>query len=351
MPNIVTQLFEFFIGKANKSTTRILSIPHDLIFVTSNGRIKTPKHVGLAFSMKNDLRAKTHISALNRLGACISYDDLMGIDTKWPNDILQEGDEYATLPSIVKPDIFIQVAFDNVDYRQESNSQHIANTVIYQCPIGSFSEDTVTYVTKEKKKNRRRSVSTSASTIVNFEPDATKIPEYYKNVCLEELKFRELSNKRITINDINKDWVLSRMVSAKYFSLSDVAVIPKWTPFHKTISFKLNFPTSIGNCRSYPPPPTSMTNVYTVLLNIKKMFNKIGMSSYVVSCDEAVYQICKEIRRKTKNKFDDMVFRLGGFHIAKDFLGIIGKRMAGSGYSEIFEDTSSYGPAKVEGNV
>ena len=106
--------------------------------------------------------------------------------------------------------------------------------------------------------------------------------------------------------------MLSRMVSAKYFSLSDVAVIPEWTPFHKTMSFKLNFPTIIRNCRSYPAPPTSMTNVYTVLLNIRKMLNKIGMSSYIVSCDEAVYQICKEIQWKTKNEFDDMLFCLGG---------------------------------------
>ena len=56
VPNIVTQFLEFFIRKANKSTSRILRISQDLIFVTSNGRIKTPKHVGLAFSMKNDLR-------------------------------------------------------------------------------------------------------------------------------------------------------------------------------------------------------------------------------------------------------------------------------------------------------
>ena len=32
--------------------------------------------------MKNDLRAKTHISVLNRLGVCVSYDDLMRIATK-----------------------------------------------------------------------------------------------------------------------------------------------------------------------------------------------------------------------------------------------------------------------------
>ena len=106
------------------------------------------------------------------------------------------------------------------------------------------------------------------------------------------------------------------MVSAKYFSLSNVAVIPEWTS-------KLNFPTIIGNCRSYAAPPTSMTNVYTVLLNIKKMLNKIGMSSYIVSCDKAVYQICTEIQWNTKNKFDDMVFRLGGFQIAKNFLGVL----------------------------
>ena len=121
VPNIVTQILEFFIGKASKSTTRILGIAQDLIFVSSNGRIKTPKHVGLAFSIKNDLRARTHILALNRFGACISYDDLMRIDTKWDNDIPEEGDEYVTLASNVKPDIFAQVAFDNADYGQENN--------------------------------------------------------------------------------------------------------------------------------------------------------------------------------------------------------------------------------------
>ena len=76
------------------------------------------------------------------------------------------------------------------------------------------------------------------------------------------------------MNYINKAWVLSTIVSAKYFNLSDVAVIPKWTPFHKTMSFKLNFPTSIGNYLSYPAPPTRMTNLYTMLQNIKKNFKQ-----------------------------------------------------------------------------
>ena len=46
------------------------------------------------------------MSALNLLGAGISYDDLMRIETKWVNDILTEGDEYVILPSNVKSDMF-----------------------------------------------------------------------------------------------------------------------------------------------------------------------------------------------------------------------------------------------------
>ena len=60
----------------------------------------------------------------------------------------------------------------------------------------------MTNVTKEKKKNCSR--RKTASKPVNFEPEATKLPEYYKNVCLEKLKCRELSNKRIPMNHIIK---------------------------------------------------------------------------------------------------------------------------------------------------
>ena len=50
-------------------------------------------------------------------------------------------------------------------------------------------------------------------------------------------------------------------------------------------------------------------------------------------------------------EFDCTIFRLGGFHIAEDFLDVIGKQMGGSGFSEISSDTPSYGPMKVKGTV
>ena len=77
---------------------------------------------------------------------------MIRIYTKWANDILEEGKEYANLTSNVKPDVLSQVIFDNADYGQGNNSQRITNTVIYHYPSGSFSADTVAYVTKKKKE-------------------------------------------------------------------------------------------------------------------------------------------------------------------------------------------------------
>ena len=142
--------------------------------------------------------------------------------------------------------------------------------------------------------------------------------------------------------------MLSRMVSAKYFSLSDVAVIPEWTPFHKTVSFTLNFPTIIGNCRSYPSPLTSMTYVDTVLLSIEKMLNKVGMSSHIVSYNEPFINYLKKFSGRQKS---NLTTCLRESPHCKNLLGVIGKRMYGSGFSEILEDTSSYGPTKVKGNM
>ena len=52
----------------------------------------------------------------------------------------------------MKPDVFSQVAFDNADFGQENNWQHITNIVIYQYPNGSFSENSD--ISNKRKKEK-----------------------------------------------------------------------------------------------------------------------------------------------------------------------------------------------------
>ena len=49
----------------------------------------------------------------------------------------------------------------------------------------------MTHAANEEKKKLRRSISTSVSKSINFDPGVIKMPEYYQNVCHEELEVRK----------------------------------------------------------------------------------------------------------------------------------------------------------------
>ena len=82
---------------------------------------------------------------LNKLGHCISYDDVERINTMWATSIIENDGSFATIPTNIRPNIFTQAASDNGDYGQENKLQHVTNTVLYQYPkfTGSFSQNTV----------------------------------------------------------------------------------------------------------------------------------------------------------------------------------------------------------------
>ena len=81
VPASLRELLLSICGKNRK----IASITQDIVTLCSDGKKRMPKHVGLAISLKNCLRSKEFITILNNLGHCISYDDVLRIDTTWAN--------------------------------------------------------------------------------------------------------------------------------------------------------------------------------------------------------------------------------------------------------------------------
>ena len=66
----------------------ILAIAQDLIYATTHGRVKTPKHIGLAMSVRHMTGSKLLVTMLNRFGHCCSYDDIEVVDTSLALDII-----------------------------------------------------------------------------------------------------------------------------------------------------------------------------------------------------------------------------------------------------------------------
>lgn len=320
---------------------KVLSIAQDIISLNTNGRKKMPKQVGLAISLKASGRSKDFIRCLNNLGHCISYDDVLRIETSWAEGLIEEGDGYAMIPSNIVTGSFVQAAFDNADYGQAEASQHVTNTVLYQCQQGSFGSQ-ISKVPYSKSRRRSACVPTEAlETLTNC--NKVELPRSYSNIALD---FDRSSSKELLKSTIiTEGWTLLRNVSTKLFSCQ---VIPDWTGFRKIVSVKVSFPTTIGNCRTVPASPTDANVVYSVLLNVNNILTKLEQEDPCVTVDESIYQIAKQIQWRVP-ALQNMTLRLGGFHRAKNFLGVIGKRMKSTGFSEILEESELYGATQIDG--
>ena len=62
-----------------------------------------------------------------------------------------------------------------------------------------------------------------------------------------------------------------------------------------------------------------------------------------VTFDEDICATAKQIQWTVSPEFHNMVLRLGGFHKAINFLGVIGKRMEESGIDDLCTESGIYG--------
>ena len=210
---------------------------------------------------------------------------------------------------------------------------------------GNFSD---TSLVKERRPfPRRRSIKITPTLLLEVSQllrSRPQLPPYYASIGVETLLCQALSDEQIRMRSINQAWILARNTSVKHFDLS-VQHVPGWMGFHATSSFRMSLPTTVGNCHSIPAVLTDMDVVYTMLYNVHKMLSKLNQNHQVLTVDEGIYEIAKEVQWKVLPQFEDMIIRLGGFHRVKNFLGIIDGRMEESGIEQLFEEL--FGPSQT----
>ena len=65
------------------------------------------------------------------------------------------------------------------------------------------------------------------------------------------------------------------------------------------------------------------------------MSKQLHQSTAVITFDLAIYSKAKEIQLCYLEEIQDLVIRLGGFHIALNYLALIGKLFQGSGLQDV----------------
>ena len=86
----------------------------------------------------------------------------------------------------------------------------------------------------------------------------------------------------------------------------------------------------------------------TRLVTAQKISRKLEQNLTVITSDETIYSKREEIQWRSPTKFDDVILRLGGFHIALNFLGVIGTKYAGSHLEDIIIESGVYGNNSIK---
>ena len=114
----------------------VLSIAQDIVYVTSRGNIKSPKHVALPMTVKSKTGSSEIVTLLNQFGHGISYSVFREAKTVMAERQTQRQEALSLLPSNAQANVFATFGFDNNDLLEETLSgkgtTHATNGILVQ---------------------------------------------------------------------------------------------------------------------------------------------------------------------------------------------------------------------------
>lgn len=330
---------------------RVVMLAQDIIHCATHACTNMPKHAALGITIHHMTRSKLLITILNRMGHCVSYDNVQVMDTSLAKEIIAKSDLFGVVvPSNIRPGIFVQVAGDNNDMNEETLdgklTTHATTMVLYQ--RGKFGPAPMRTVCADHTKRARSLKSTGMCQPMREYSAYGKHPAVTSFLGQVETEwFKCTENLHSAASQVDLAWALVRMTPVKLFEVDLIPKkkqkVPGWSAFHAVVHPHVPTSTNIGYCPMIDGSPTEFSTVYTVMKNVQSMMASLGQKDSVITFDLAIYVKAKEIQWRLKEEFEDTVLRLGGFHIAINYLALLGKKYEMSGIEDLLVESGIYG--------
>lgn len=274
--------------------------------------------------------SKLIIDIISKLGMCASYYTIQ----------LYEASTIMNSPGIVlDDDVFVQHVFDNTDH----NVSTLDGRRSFHC-LGGISVYTpgyaVDYGGSVKKCNSMPSASELASkNSVNI------VPYNNSNVNgLKNIKYINISELRLE-ESVALPPSYTTCLWAKYFNIPN---IPSWKGFVEVLSEDVSYSVSNITCLPFiNQPPSNLTTINTALHNAVAECTKLNQKTCFVTFDQPLYIKARSIVAASEgSSLQNVIVRLGGFHLLMSYLGAIGHVMNGSGLEDLW--SVIYAPESVK---
>lgn len=172
--------------------------------------------------------------------------------------------------------------------------------------------------------------------------------KFYNGLIKEEW-FEFINTVCSGAHELDMAWFLARLFPTKLFGVdlniigADEQSLPSWSGFNAKISSLSPPLTSVGYCPLINGSLTEFSIIYSLMKNVQQMMKGLGQRYSVITFDLAIYIKAKEIQWGLPEEFKDTVIRMGGFHVALNYLAVIGKMFQDSGIEDLLIESGVYG--------
>ena len=118
--------------------------------------------------------------------------------------------------------------------------------------------------------------------------------------------------------------------------------VPGWSGFNAILFPEMAYESNIGYCPMIDGNSTEYSTIYTVLEHAQKLTSALGQQDTVLTFDLLIYMKAKQIQWRYPEEFANVNLRMGGFHIALNDLGLIGKNYLDSGLGDLLIESGVY---------
>ena len=142
-------------------------------------------------------------------------------------------------------------------------------------------------------------------------------------------------------------WMLLRLHPTSIFQESASVPLPEqgisgWSRFHSRFFSEIPVSTVIGYCPMIHGSASEFSTIFTVMKVSQEVARRLQQDDSVITFDLAIYMKAKQIQLKFPDEFKNTVIRMGGFHIALNYLSLLGKKYANSGLEDLLIESGVY---------
>lgn len=327
-----------------RKETKIDSLCHDVIYCTTNGRIKPSKQMELGLVMKSLTGSRKVLNILNRLGHTASYSVIEELETELTYSSI-ETNSFIPDDVVCLPSLGTAVAFDNYDRFVETlsgkNTLHDTVGVLYQNKTEVQDKNSSNVEVETINRKRRRM----------FNQLDLEIEPYFKkprlqqtlSIAIENISSNKPANLKF-VRNLDNLWMVS-------LALLETNSIPFWTGWNNS---KIHDTLPQQKIWYLPPinaSPTSLSVVVDTLKKAKKISVECNQQYISVTYDLAIAKLAYQIQHAESPSYDNLFIQLGSFHIEMSFFKALGKYIEESGGPAILTECEILASGSLKGFI